>query len=215
MLLGATLAALAGISVEYMYKEEYHTSIHLQNTQLYAFGVVANGLVVLARDNEALVAGTAMRGFDELQAWLVVVTLALFGLVTALVVKHLSNIAKVFNSAMGIVVTAALSWVFLGTGMTLPFVLAATVVISSLFLFYADKAPARDGGKRSAAAGGVKAGGGAVERDGGTQQRGSYSGMLGLTGPRAAARSIGAVTLGVGNAPVGGGEKVRDLNHLL
>ena len=30
-----------------------------------------------------------------------------------MVVKHLSNIAKCFNSATGIVVTAVLSWVFL------------------------------------------------------------------------------------------------------
>ena len=42
-----------------------------------------------------------------------VVTLAAFGLCTSLVVKHLSNIAKCFNSATGIVVTAVLSWVFL------------------------------------------------------------------------------------------------------
>jgi hypothetical protein len=46
------------------YEEEYHTSIHLQNTQLYAFGVVANGAVVLARDMEGLAAGAALEGFD-------------------------------------------------------------------------------------------------------------------------------------------------------
>lgn len=98
VLLGALLAAMAGISVEYMYKEEYRTSIHLQNAQLYAFGVVANSAVVLARDMEGLKAGGALDGFDS-QAWFVVVTLAMFGLVTSLVVKHLSNIAKVGRSA--------------------------------------------------------------------------------------------------------------------
>ena len=34
VLLGATLAALAGISVEYTYKGDFGTSIHLQNAQL-------------------------------------------------------------------------------------------------------------------------------------------------------------------------------------
>ena len=69
VLLGALLAALAGISVEYMYKEEYHTSIHLQNTQLYAFGVVANAAAGHTPGGPLLtpriIHSTSGRGFDR------------------------------------------------------------------------------------------------------------------------------------------------------
>ena len=65
VILAALMAAMAGIGSEYLYKEEFQCSIHLQNTQLYAFGVIANGVVVLARDMPALAAGQALQGFDS------------------------------------------------------------------------------------------------------------------------------------------------------
>ena len=110
-------------------------SIHLQNAQLYAFGVFGNFLLAMARDWDRFAAATPSKGFG-FGAWAVVITLAAFGLVTSVVVKHLSNIAKVFNSAFGIVVTAALSWMFLGVKLSMPFALSAGVVVGSLYLFY-------------------------------------------------------------------------------
>ena len=142
VLFGATLAALAGIAVEYTYKGDFQTSIHLQNAQLYAFGVVANGLVAAYGYGGD---GLSLRGFDA-GTWWVVVTLAAFGIVSSLIMKHLSNIAKVFNSAAGMVVVTTASWAFLGTAVTLPFFLAASVVVWSLLLFYSGgdgKTPAR------------------------------------------------------------------------
>ena len=151
VLLGATLAALAGISVEYTYKGDFGTSIHLQNAQLYAFGAAANFLVFLAgerttsrrgaRGGDGVATETGggwFRGFD-LATWWVVLTLAAFGIVSSLIMKHLSNIAKVFNSAAGMVLVTTLSWAFLGTRVNLPFALAGGVVVASLLLFYANK----------------------------------------------------------------------------
>jgi len=142
VLFGAILAALAGIAVEYTYKGDFQTSIHLQNAQLYAFGVAANGLVAAYGYGGD---GLSLRGFDA-ATWWVVLTLAAFGIVSSLIMKHLSNIAKVFNSAAGMVVVTTASWAFLGTSVTLPFFLAASVVVLSLFLFYSSgdgKAAAR------------------------------------------------------------------------
>ena len=59
----------------------------------------------MGRDWDRVRGGDALEGFG-FGAWAVVITLAAFGFVTSVVVKHLSNIAKVFNSAFGIVVTA-------------------------------------------------------------------------------------------------------------
>ena len=148
VLLCSVLAAFAGIATEHTYKGEYHVSIHLQNAQLYAFGVFGNFLLAMARDWDRVADGDALKGFG-FGAWAVVITLAAFGLVTSVVVKHLSNIAKVFNSAFGIVVTAALSWMFLGVRLSLPFALSAAIVVGSLYLFYGG-----DGGEGRGARGG-------------------------------------------------------------
>jgi drug/metabolite transporter (DMT)-like permease len=163
VLFGATLAALAGIAVEFVYKEHFSMSIHLQNAQLYAFGALANGLVVLfsssnggvdggrddkvlGEDGESFAAtekslhanDSAFRGFGLFSTWLVVLTLAAFGVVSSLIMKHLSNIAKVFNSAAGMVVVTVVSMVFLGTKVTLPFFLAAATIVASLVSFYGE-----------------------------------------------------------------------------
>lgn len=153
VLLGAMLAALAGIAVEFVYKEHFATSIHLQNAQLYAFGALANGaIVMLSSSGTASVVGgggegegddgfsavpqSSFRGFGTPSTWFVTLTLAAFGIVSSLIMKHLSNIAKVFNSAAGMVVVTIASMAFLGTKVTLPFFLAAAVIVASLVSFY-------------------------------------------------------------------------------
>ena len=153
VLLGATLAALAGIAVEFVYKEHFATSIHLQNTQLYAFGALANGAIVMlsssgtasvvdgggeGEGDDGFLTGSrsSFRGFGTPSTWFVTLTLAAFGIVSSLIMKHLSNIAKVFNSAAGMVVVTIASMAFLGTKVTLPFFLAAAVIVASLVSFY-------------------------------------------------------------------------------
>jgi len=153
VLLGAMLAALAGIAVEFVYKEHFATSIHLQNAQLYAFGALANGAIVMLSssgtasvvdgggegegdDGFSAVPRSSFRGFDTPSTWFVTLTLAAFGIASSLIMKHLSNIAKVFNSAAGMVVVTIASMAFLGTKVTLPFFLAAAVIVASLVSFY-------------------------------------------------------------------------------
>ena len=184
VLFGATLAALAGIAVEFVYKEHFATSIHLQNAQLYAFGALANGAVVFLSSSSATGgvdgggndgggedgasfaatetsdATSAFRGFGLASTWLVVLTLAAFGVVSSLIMKHLSNIAKVFNSAAGMVIVTVVSMVFLGTKVTLPFFLAAATIVASLVSFYGEKNA--EGGSRGESRGVLGPGSGHV-----------------------------------------------------
>ena len=151
VLLGATLAALAGIAVEFVYKEHFATSIHLQNAQLYAFGALANGAIVMFSssgtasvedggegegDDGFSPPRSSFRGFGAPSTWFVTLTLAAFGIVSSLIMKHPSNIAKVFHLAAGMVVVTIMSMAFLGTKVTLPFFLAAAVIVASLVSFY-------------------------------------------------------------------------------
>jgi len=136
-----------------VYKEHFATSIHLQNAQLYAFGALANGAIVMLSssgtasvvdgggegegdDGFSAVPRSSFRGFGTPSTWFVTLTLAAFGIASSLIMKHLSNIAKVFNSAAGMVVVTIASMAFLGTKVTLPFFLAAAVIVASLVSFY-------------------------------------------------------------------------------
>jgi hypothetical protein len=128
--------------------------VHLQNAQLYTFGAIANGIVVSMgsrsflgeRDARTNPAGpSSLTGFTY-NTWWITITLASFGIVSSLIMKHLSNVAKVFNSAAGMVVVTFFSRAFLGTKVTLSFFLAASVIVASLFLFYLSGPEERSGG---------------------------------------------------------------------
>eukprot|EP00959_Pyramimonas_sp_CCMP1952_P215358 4505970-Pyramimonas_sp.AAC.1 len=55
--------------------------------------------------------------------------MALQGLCVAAVVKHMSNVAKVYASACGLFVAAIMSAIMSDFDITLPFALAAVVVV--------------------------------------------------------------------------------------
>jgi hypothetical protein len=133
VLLSATMAATAGTVCEWLFKETYATSIHLQNAQLYVWGCLANTAVFLVTDRERLRSNTVWHGFDG-KVVTILVTLALQGLCVAAVVKHMSNVAKVFASAVGLFVAAIMSAVMDSFDITLPFALATVVVVRSLGL---------------------------------------------------------------------------------
>ncbi|KAK3275771.1 hypothetical protein CYMTET_16113, partial [Cymbomonas tetramitiformis] len=89
----ALMAATAGIATEYLFKEEYSTSVHLQNIQLYSWGILTNGIALLLQEGERLATGTLFIGFDR-KVGLILMTMAAQGLCVAGVVKHMSNVTK-------------------------------------------------------------------------------------------------------------------------
>mmetsp|Transcript_22557 Transcript_22557/g.49416 ORF Transcript_22557/g.49416 Transcript_22557/m.49416 type:complete len:408 (-) Transcript_22557:318-1541(-) len=138
VLLSALMAATAGTAVEYLFKEEYSTSIHLQNAQLYIWGIFSNLTVLMVQEQESIQRGTLWDGID-LKVIMILVTMALQGLCVAAVVKHMSNVAKVYASACGLFVAAIMSAIMSDFDVTLPFALAAVVVCCALYLYHMDK----------------------------------------------------------------------------
>mmetsp|Transcript_23226 Transcript_23226/g.38833 ORF Transcript_23226/g.38833 Transcript_23226/m.38833 type:complete len:452 (-) Transcript_23226:223-1578(-) len=137
VLLSALMAATAGTAVEYLFKEEYGTSLHLQNSQLYVWGIVSNAVVLVVQERKAMEVGTLWDGFDK-QVIFILITMALQGLCVAAVVKHMSNVAKVYASACGLFVAALMSAIMSDFDFSLPFSLAAIVVCCALYLYHMD-----------------------------------------------------------------------------
>ncbi|XP_046584426.1 CMP-sialic acid transporter 1-like [Haliotis rubra] len=72
------ISALAGVSTEYIFKRQYKTSLHVQNTLLYTFGIVMNGGLwalqgagIGNQDERRLICSRA----STLKTWVIVVTL--------------------------------------------------------------------------------------------------------------------------------------------
>eukprot|EP00959_Pyramimonas_sp_CCMP1952_P023241 488817-Pyramimonas_sp.AAC.1 len=56
--------AQAGTACEFLFKEQYSTSIHLQNTQLYIWGIFSNLFVLIVQERDAFANGTLWDGID-------------------------------------------------------------------------------------------------------------------------------------------------------
>jgi len=140
VMLCALFAASAGIASEFIYKRDRSVTIWLQNCLLYSYAIGIN-LVLLAakRLRGAAPAAGPWSGFGSATPWLVVLTMAGMGLCVSAVIKHMSNLAKVYTSALGIFVTALLSAVFEDFELSLPFLLAASEVVCALYLYVAEK----------------------------------------------------------------------------
>eukprot|EP00898_Chlorokybus_atmophyticus_P000613 jgi/Chlat1/1552/Chrsp122S01813 len=134
VVVGSTLAAAAGIVSEYLFQKDYAAPIYLQNIQLYLWGCVFNLLVVAVREPARVWDLAIFRGFDS-YAMVIVLTMALSGLCVSAVVKFMSNVAKVYASACGIFITALLSAALSSFDISLPFLLAAMVVVCALYLY--------------------------------------------------------------------------------
>lgn len=140
----AGFAAVAGVATEYLFKREYSESILVQNAKLYFFGMVFNVFAMLGESRRAG-EGVQTMGFGEPKVLIIVMTMAAMGLSISGVVKHLSNLAKVFTSAAVMFATAIASSLLESFKITIPFVLAAVVVACAVYLYFQ-----KEGGKKGA-----------------------------------------------------------------
>lgn len=131
----ATFAALAGVATEYLFKTEYNESILLQNAKLYCFGMIFNVFAMLSESRQTQ-GGVKTLGILEPKVLIIVITMAAMGLSISGVVKHLSNLAKVFTSAAVMFATAIASSLLESFKITTPFVLAAVVVACAVYLYF-------------------------------------------------------------------------------
>ncbi|XP_062518411.1 probable UDP-sugar transporter protein SLC35A4 [Corticium candelabrum] len=100
ILVKSLLSVGTGVYTELVLK--HHVSnFHVQNLQMYGWGVVANlGLFLYNNDKPlAHVANTFLEGFTSL-VWFTVILAAINGIFIAAVMKHLDNIAKFFCTAI-------------------------------------------------------------------------------------------------------------------
>lgn len=133
-----TLSGLAGVYNEWILKKFYSESLHLQNIYLYSYGTLLNfspafSSSILSFGSDRFV--NPFRGFS-IYTWLIVITQALNGLFMSIVIKHSSNIIRLFVISFSLIVTAILSIFIFHISFNIYFFISFLTMVSSLSLYY-------------------------------------------------------------------------------
>eukprot|EP00043_Microstomoeca_roanoka_P013716 m.134903 g.134903 ORF g.134903 m.134903 type:complete len:271 (-) comp15830_c0_seq5:36-848(-) len=108
----------------------------VQSIKMYLGGILVNGLLLLIslRQDDATAHQDVFHGFSEL-TWIIIMTQAVNGLIYGYVLKHASNILRLFIVAVSMLVATFLSiWVF-GAEVSISFVLSTVGVLAAVVLF--------------------------------------------------------------------------------
>merc|ERR1739848_536738 len=97
-ILSCVLSAFGGIYSEKLLKGDVKESIHLQNMQLYAWGILFNVVGMFIQDGESVLNSGLFSGYNG-WAYAVVVNNVFNGLAISAILKYADNIARVYAHA--------------------------------------------------------------------------------------------------------------------
>jgi probable UDP-sugar transporter A4 len=132
------LSGLAGVYNEWILKKYYTESLHLQNIYLYTYGSLLNFVpavaipLVFTRSFRQL---NSFEGFS-VYTWLLIATQALNGLFMSAVIKHASNIIRLFVISFSLIVTTVLSVAIFHLTLNIYFFISIAAMMCALWLYY-------------------------------------------------------------------------------
>mmetsp|Transcript_89712 Transcript_89712/g.192294 ORF Transcript_89712/g.192294 Transcript_89712/m.192294 type:complete len:334 (+) Transcript_89712:158-1159(+) len=129
-MMSCVLSAFGGIYSEKLLKSDIKESIHLQNLQLYSWGIVFNLVGMLTHDSEVLLQSGFFSGYNG-WTYAVVANNALNGLAISAILKYADNIARVYAHACAMLLTMACSVILFDQSPTPQLVIAIGVVGAS------------------------------------------------------------------------------------
>lgn len=133
-----TISGLAGVYNEWILKKHYSESLHIQNIYLYTYGSILNLVPAVAIPYftvKSFRISNIIDGFSVF-TWMIVFSQALNGLFMSVVIKHASNIYRLFVIAFALIVTAVLSVLFLSLTLNSYFFVSFIAMMSALYLYY-------------------------------------------------------------------------------
>ncbi|XP_046328935.2 probable UDP-sugar transporter protein SLC35A4 isoform X2 [Haliotis rufescens] len=133
------ISGLAGVYTEYILKKQYETSLHVQNTLLYTFGIVLNGGVWAVQEAVSGKEGERRLNLFEgftFKTWAIVVSLAFNGLIMSAIMKHGSNITRLFIISCAMLVTTLLSVAIFQLALNMYYILAFILVVVALYMYH-------------------------------------------------------------------------------
>lgn len=137
-IVGSTIAATSNVYCEWLVKQQPEESIHLQNMQLYFFGVVWNSLALLVKVGSEPDSPCAHGFFTGYNTWVWIIVL--FGVVSGISIsvalKHVDNLVVVFAHALSVVFVALASVELFDQQMSSSFASGGVLILVSLCIFH-------------------------------------------------------------------------------
>lgn len=130
-------SCLAGVYNEYLLKRQgADINIFVQNVFMYLDSIICNLFLLVMNGNifSAFIYDNIIKVFD-FKVLLVMLNNAVIGIVTSFFLKTLNSILKTFASALELVLTAVLSYLFFSIPIYLNTLLSISVVMFSVYLY--------------------------------------------------------------------------------
>jgi probable UDP-sugar transporter A4 len=131
ILIYCTISGFAGVYNEWILKKYYSESLHLQNIYLYSYGSLLNLIYSLFK----IKSFDLLKGFSK-YTWLIIISQSLNGLFMSVVIKHTSNIIRLFVISFSLVVTTVLSIIIFNLTLNYYFFISFVSMIFALYLYY-------------------------------------------------------------------------------
>ena len=136
------LSGLSGVYNEYLLKRGYSECIYLQNTYLYFYGSIFNLIAYFFETSySSTIDGSIFNSFDQffkgfsIYTWALVATQVLNGILMSIVMKHSSNITRLFVISCSLIVTTVLSILVFSLKLNGYFYFCFSLIMVSLFLY--------------------------------------------------------------------------------
>ncbi|XP_064609952.1 probable UDP-sugar transporter protein SLC35A4 isoform X2 [Liolophura sinensis] len=132
------ISGFSGVYTEFVMKKYFQLSLHVQNILLYSFGIVLNFVTWMAQASQSSSTGESFNIFKgySFYTWIIILTQAANGLIMSAVMKHASNITRLFIISCAMLVTTVLSVLVFHITLNVWFVMAFILVLTSVSLYH-------------------------------------------------------------------------------
>lgn len=130
-------SCLAGVYNEYLLKEKgANVNIYIQNVFMYLDSIICNvAVLVLQGDVFDAFTSDSLTKIFHFKVLIIMINNAAIGIITSFFLKTLNSILKTFASALELLLTAVLSYLFFSIPIYLNTVLAICTVLYAIYLY--------------------------------------------------------------------------------
>eukprot|EP01101_Sappina_pedata_P010441 TRINITY_DN6578_c0_g1_i1.p1 TRINITY_DN6578_c0_g1~~TRINITY_DN6578_c0_g1_i1.p1 ORF type:complete len:363 (-),score=125.55 TRINITY_DN6578_c0_g1_i1:175-1215(-) len=130
----AILSAGGGIYTELLIKKAQQKSLHIQNLQLYMFGVLCNAILYFFWDRSP--ERYFYEGLWTFETFCVIFTTVTSGLAASMLLKYADNIVKVYSSGLSVVFTAFYAIAYMQFQPTMLFWFGTIIIVVCIDIYY-------------------------------------------------------------------------------
>ena len=134
------ISGFSGVFSEYLLKKDMKLSVHYQNGLLYSFGVIFNFTLWFFQGVSSFLSDPNWAVFNMLHGfniytWILILSQAACGVIMSLIMKHLSNMVRVFVVSSAPLVTTVFAFFIFSLHIHYSFLASLTLVCVAIVMY--------------------------------------------------------------------------------